>query len=156
MKPKYIITTLLCLFLITPRGYAQDTNKLFDKYADMDNVTSVYISKAMFQMMPVIESIGLNLVNMKGKVESLQVLSTQRSDLAPKMRDEFSTLIKKQHSELMRVRDGKTKATFYADMKGDSVKDLLMIADTEEGFTVIQLLGNFTLQDIQDIARDMQ
>jgi hypothetical protein len=52
----------------------------------------------------------------------------------------------------MRVRDEKTKATFYADMSGDLVKDLIMLADTEEGFTVIQLLGNFTLQDIQEIV----
>ncbi|MDD3035259.1 MAG: hypothetical protein PHT25_11775 [Bacteroidales bacterium] len=32
---------------------------------------------------------------------------------------------------------------------------MLMLADTEEGFTVIQLLGNFTLQDIQEITKDM-
>jgi hypothetical protein len=64
-------------------------------------------------------------------------------------------LVTKQHEELMRVRDGKTKATFYAVMKGDLVKDMLMLADTEDGFTVIQLLGNFTLQDIQEITKDM-
>lgn len=156
MKPNHIIITLLCLLFMAPYGHAQDSNKLFDKYAEMDNVTSVYISKAMFQMIPTVESVGLNLVNMKGKVESLQVLSTQRADLTPKMREEFSKLVGKQHSELMRVRDGKTKATFYADMNGDLVKDLLMIADMDSTFTIIQLLGNFTLQDIQEIAKEMQ
>lgn len=155
MKAKYIIITILC-FTMAQIGTAQNSKALFDKYTDMDDVTSVYISKAMFKMMPSIESAGLNLVNMKGKIESLQVISTQRSDLAPKMRNDFSKLIGKGHEELMRVRDGKTKATFYADMKGDLVKDLIMLADTEGGFTIIQLLGNFTLQDIQEITKDME
>lgn len=72
------------------------------------------------------------------------------------MRKEFTKLVGSQHSERMRVRDGKTRATFYADMKGEHVKDLLMLAETDSSFTVIQLLGNFTLQDIQDIAKDLE
>ncbi|MDH6305971.1 hypothetical protein M2459_002982 [Parabacteroides sp. PF5-5] len=152
MKTKYIITAV-CLFCAT-LGFAQD--KLFDKYADMDNVTSVYISKAMFQMMPTIENVGLNLMNMKGKIESLQLVSTERTDQIPQMKKEFKQLVNSQHQELMRVKDGKTRATFYATMKGDKVKDLFMLADTDSSFTVIQLLGNFTLQDIQEITKEME
>lgn len=156
MKTRYIFIILLCM-ACTQAGIAQSNNssKLFDKYADMDNVTSVYISKAMFQMMPNIETAGLNLVNMKGKIESLQILSTEKSDQIPRMRKDFTQLISKQHSELMRVKDGKTKATFYANMQGDIVKDLVMLADADSTFTVIQLLGNFTLKDIQEIAKEM-
>jgi len=154
MKTRYLIITLLCI-VFTQSVFAQNSSKLFEKYADMDNVTSVYISKAMFKMMPTMQTAGLNLMNMKGKVESLQVLTTERKDLTIKMRNEFAQLVTRQHQELMRVRDGKTKATFYAIMQGDLVKDMLMLADTEEGFTVIQLLGNFTLQDIQEITKDM-
>lgn len=152
MKAKYLLTALC--FVCTLAGSAQ--SKLFDKYADMDNVTSVYISKAMFQMMPAMQDVGLNLVNMKGKIESLQIVSTAREDQIPQMRKEFSQLVKNEHSELMRVRDGKTRATFYANMDGDKVKDLLMLADTDSSFTVIQLLGNFTLQDIREITKDME
>jgi len=154
MKTRYLIITLLCI-VFTQSGFTQNSSKLFEKYADMDNVTSVYISKAMFKMMPTMQTAGLNLMNMKGKVESLQVLTTERKDLTIKMRNEFAQLVTRQHQELMRVRDGKTKATFYAIMQGDLVKDMVMLADTEEGFTVIQLLGNFTLQDIQEITKDM-
>jgi hypothetical protein len=151
MKTKHILIAL-CLFCTTV-AFAQD--KLFDKYAEMDNVTSVYISKAMFQMMPVIENVGLNLMNMKGKIESLQLLSTERTDQIPQMRKEFSQFINKQHQELMRVKDGKTRATFYADIEGEKVKNLLMLADTDSSFTVIRLVGNFTLQDIQEITKEV-
>ena len=152
MKTKYILL-ILCLFC-TIYSFGQD--KLFDKYTEMDNVTSVYISKAMFQMMPNINNTGLNLMNMKGKIESLQLATTEKKEISDQMRKEFTKLVGRQHSELMRVRDGKTRATFYADMKGEQVKDLLMLAETDSSFTVIQLLGNFTLQDIQEIAKEME
>ncbi|WP_291528940.1 DUF4252 domain-containing protein [Bacteroides sp. UBA939] len=154
MKTKYFLLTLICL-ACSAMGYAQNDNKLFEKYVDVDGVTSVYISKAMFNMMPAIEDIGLNLMNMKGKVESLYTITTSRKDLIPQMRNEFSQLVGKTHEELMRVRDGKSKVTFYANMNGENVKDLLMIVDDENNFIIMQLVGRFTLQDIQEITKDI-
>ena len=117
MRLKYLYTILLlCCVNIC---FAQ--NKLFDKYADMDDVTSVYISKKMFQMMPVMETAGLNLANLKGKIESLQILTTQKADLRERMRGEFKALIGKDHG----------------------------------GFSVMQLLGRFTLQDVQEITSEI-
>ena len=146
MRLKYLYTILLlCCVNIC---FAQ--NKLFDKYADMDDVTSVYISKKMFQMMPVMETAGLNLANLKGKIESLQILTTQKADLRERMRGEFKALIGKDHEELMRVKDGKTKANFYVK------QELIMIADMDDGgFSVMQLLGRFTLQDVQEITSEI-
>jgi len=148
MQTKYFIMTL-CL-LCTSLGFAQ--NKVFDKYADMDNVTSVYISKAMFQMMPKIEKIGVNLMNMQGKIESLQLVTTENKDRIAQMKKDFSQLITSQHQELMRVKDGKSNVKFYADMKGDQIKEFIMLVDAEDNYTAILLVGNFTLKDIQEIV----
>lgn len=61
LKNIFLILFLCCTSLC----FAQD--KLFEKYADMDNVTSVFISKKMFDMIPNVESGGLNLMNLKGE-----------------------------------------------------------------------------------------
>ena len=145
----------MCL-ICSAMSYAQDNSKLFEKYTDVDGVTSVYISKAMFNMMPAIQDIGLNLMNMRGKVESLCTITTKRKDLIPQMRKDFSQLVGKTHEELMRVRDGKSKVTFYANMNGENVKDLLMIVDDETDFIIMQLTGHFTLQDIREITKDVK
>ena len=50
LKNIFLILFLCCTSLC----FAQD--KLFEKYADMDNVTSVFISKKMFDMIPNVES----------------------------------------------------------------------------------------------------
>ena len=151
MKTKNI---LLLLFLCcTSICFAQ--NKLFDKYSEMDNVTSVSISKAMFQMMPNFEKNGLNLMNLKGKIEGLQILTTENNSIKETMRNDFKNLIGKDHEELMKVKDGKTRATFYVKQKGDLISELIMLADTDKSFNVIRLSGNFTLQDIQEITKEM-
>ena len=150
MKTKSIyILLLLCCASIC---FAQD--KLFEQYADMDDVTSVYISKKMFQLMPSMETAGLNLINMKGKIESLQILTCENESLQEQMRKDFSGLIKKEHEELMRVRDGESKITFYIKQKGELINELIMLSDDEKEFSVIQLLGQFTLQDIQEITKE--
>lgn len=151
MKTKNI---LLLLFLCcTSICFAQ--NKLFDKYSEMDNVTSVSISKAMFQMIPNFETNGLNLMNLKGKIEGLQILTTENNSIKETMRNDFKNLIGKDHEELMKVKDGKTRATFYVKQKGDLISELIMLADTDKSFNVIRLSGNFTLQDIQEITKEM-
>ncbi|MDR1257825.1 MAG: DUF4252 domain-containing protein [Tannerellaceae bacterium] len=150
MKRKYRIIAALCLLAA---GICQAQNKLFDKYADMDNVTYVYISKAMFNMMPtVVSDIGLSLTNMKGKIESLQLVSSEQKDEMEKMRKEFTQLYGRYHQELMRLHSGKTHTVFYAIVDGNKVEDLVMLADTDSTFVAIQILGKFTIKDIQDIS----
>ena len=148
MKTRYYMI-IFCLFC-TGMGFAQ--NKTFEKYADMDSVTSVYISKAMFQMMPVVGEVGMSLVNMKGKIEYLQLVSTEKKEQMAQMKKDFSRLVTTQHEELMRVKDGNTRVNFYSDMKGDRIKELIMLVEAETNFTAILLVGNFTLKDIQEIA----
>ena len=55
----------------------------------------------------------------------------------------------------MRVKYGNTRATFNVKQKGDLISELIMLADTDKSFSVIQLIGNFTLQDIQEITKEM-
>jgi hypothetical protein len=125
---------------------------MFEKYADMDDVTSVYIAKAMFQMMPVIENVGVNLMNMKGKIESLQLVSSDKKEKIALMKKDFSQLVTSQHQELMRVKDNNSRITFYSNTKGDQIKELIMLIDSEDTFMAMLLVGNFTLKDIQEIV----
>lgn len=154
MKTGYFYTFLLSLFFVATVAAQTNNDTLFEKYAEKDGVTSVYISKKMFQLMPSMETAGLNLINMKGKIESLQILTCENESLQEQMRKDFSGLIKKEHEELMRVRDGESKITFYIKQKGELINELIMLSDDEKEFSVIQLLGQFTLQDIQEITKE--
>lgn len=152
MKTKSIyILLLLCCASIC---FAQD--KLFEQYADMDDVTSVYISKKMFDLMPDIETGGLDLKDLRGKIDNLQILTTDREDLCEKMRKDFKNLVTQSHEELMRIKDGDEKVTFYILQEGNRIREMLMFSDSYDEFVIIRLKGKFTLEDIQKIAKQVQ
>jgi inactivated superfamily I helicase len=153
MQKKHFLIAIL--LFCTSLGFAQ--NKLFDKYADMDNVTLVYISKAMFQMIPKIDNIeGINFTNLKDKIESLQIITTEKQDLIIQMKKDFYQLVENQKStvkyqELMRMKDGEDHIRFYSNTQGEQIKELLMLVESDDSFTAILLVGNFSLKNIQDI-----
>ena len=159
MKTKYLLLTIW-LFgnsLI----YAQNNTfkSLFDKYENEDNVTIVSISKNMFNLIPGnIKTGNVDIKNVLPKIESLLIITSEKSSVKEKMNGEFKSLIEKNknYEELMRVKSDKTNVTFNIRKTGDLINELIMLVNDGEDFVAIQLLGNFTIEDIQKIAKDTQ
>ena len=156
MKLKYLLL-IFCL-LNSSVIFAQTTFKsLFDKYEAEDDVTIVSISKSMFNMIPGNISKGnVDLQNILPKIESLLLITSSKSNMKEKMSLEFKTLIEKNknYEELMRVKDGKSNVIFNVKKEGNIIKELIMLINDEGDFVAIQILGNFTLEEIKQIAKD--
>ncbi|MDR1601382.1 MAG: DUF4252 domain-containing protein [Tannerella sp.] len=148
MKAKHIL--LIAGLSISSFCFGQQ--KLFDRFAGQDGVSSVYISKAMFEMLPSLGDVGdIQLSHLK-KISGINILSTEREDVRGEMRKTFKALITDKHEELMRIRDGSEDITFHVRKNGTDIEELIMLIDGSGKFTVIQIRGLFSLQDIQDIA----
>ena len=158
MKAKYLLL-IVCL-LGSNLLYAQNNTfkKLFEKYENEDDVTIVSISKSMFNLIPGnIQTGDVNLKSIISKVESLLIITSEKTDLKEKMNADFKALVNKNKSyeELMRIRNGKSNVVFNVRKKGDLIVELIMLVNDETDFVAIQLLGNFTLDDIQKLTKDM-
>ena len=155
MKHRYLILTI-CL-LSNSIIFAQTTFKnLFDKYENEDDVTIISISKSMFNLIPGnISKADVDLQNILPKIESLLMITSEKSSVKEKMALDFKSLIEKNknYEELMRVRDGKSNIIFNAKKEGDIIKEFIMLINDETDFVAIQILGNFTLEDIQQITK---
>ncbi len=148
---KYILLALmLCL---SSNLFAQKS--LFDKYSDMDDVTTIYISKNMFRMMPQGATAGVNISRIKNKLNSMQIITTEKRSIITALRKDINAFksSNRQFSELMRIKEGKESTVFLADQRGDLIKNLHMIMDEGDEMTIIQMLGNFTVQDVQQITK---
>ena len=58
------------------------------KRQDMDGVTSVYISKAMLSLMPDMKTEGVNIGEVASKLDNIQILSCEKTDLIAKLKKE--------------------------------------------------------------------
>ncbi len=149
MKIKRIILILFiaCSYSLN----AQD--KWFDKFAEMDGITSVYISSTMLKMMPNMNVSGLDIGNLAMKLEMVQILTSEKPEIAKQMRKETSHFAKdKSYEQLMKVKDEATKVNFYIKKKDTKIRELIMLVDEDSEFVIIQLVGDFTLQDIQELS----
>lgn len=149
MKRTYIITLLLSLCSLM--SYAQES--FFDKFADMDGVTSVYISKAMLSMMPNMKTEGINIGEVAGKLDNIQILSCEKADLIPKIKKEIEYINPKNgYEELMRVNDAGDKTTIYLKKDKNGKKEFVLLSGEKKEFTIVVITGDLSLQEIQRIV----
>lgn len=151
MKFKQLILIILMFWT----GMASAQNKFTQKFSDMDGVTSVFISKAMLQMMPNMKTGGIDIGSIAGKLESILILTTEKASISKMMKSELPRLASsKSYEELMRVKDEGTNVTFYIKKKNNNkVSELIMLVDEQPEFVYMQITGDMTLQDIQNITK---
>ena len=134
-------------------SYGQQS--FFDKYAEMDGVTSVYITKSMLSLFPKGQTNvnGINIGNIASRLDNIQILSADKQPIVDKLRKETSDInTKNGYEELMRVReDGEKTTIYFKDGKKDR-KEFVLLVDEKDEFTIISIVGDLTLQEIQGIV----
>lgn len=143
------MTTMLLLFALT--GWAQE--KLFDKYSDMKEVKSVYISKAMLSLDTDIIADDIYLGKVKN-LNAVRVLSTMDSKVRKKMLEDIRALVKSSKYELLMKQKGLASSSeFYiARQKGKiNIKELIMVMDGAATLKFICLEGNMTDKEVKMI-----
>lgn len=133
-------------------SYGQQS--FFDKYAEMDGVTSVYITKSMLSLFPKGQTNvnGINIGDIASRLDNIQILSTDEQPIVDKLRKETSHInTRNGYEELMRVReDGEKTTIYFKDGKKDK-KEFVLLVDEKDEFTIISIVGDLTLQEIQGI-----
>ena len=152
MKRIYILTILATVFSL----FAQAQQSFFDKYAEMEGVTSVYISKSMLSLLPNVNSTvnGIHIGNIASRLDNIQILSCEEADVAQKLRKETSHINPENgYEELMRVRENGEKTTIYFKDKKRKKKEFVLLVDEKDEFTIISIMGDLTLQEIQGMIQ---
>lgn len=154
MKRLFIIAFLMIFCSVL--SYGQQS--FFDKFADMDGVTSVYISKSMISLFPQGNTNvnGINIGNIADRLDNIQILSAVEKDIIPKLRKETSDInTKNGYEELMKIREDGKKVTIYFNEKKKK-KEFVLIVDDKDEFTIISITGDLTLKEIQGIVQNAE
>lgn len=150
MKRTYIIAILTILCSVCCYGQ----QSFFDKYAEMEGVTSVYITKSMLSLFPKGQTKvnGVNIGDIASRLDNIQILSSDEQPIISRLRKETSDInTRNGYEELMRVReDGEKTTIYFKDGKKDK-KEFVLLVDEKDEFTIISIVGDLTLQEIQGI-----
>lgn len=149
-----IILIAIALFLSIPAAIQAKTFD-FDKMAEMEGVTSVHISKAMFKLLSgmSIKADGIDLQSVMPKLESLQIITCEKPEIIPLLKKEaeaFST--KEGYEELMRVKEDDSRTIILQKQHEDKPNEYVLVnIEGNEDFNLILMKGTLTLEELQQM-----
>ncbi|MFK5973848.1 MAG: DUF4252 domain-containing protein [Flavobacteriaceae bacterium] len=168
MKKILLIVTLALLPLT---GFSQS---LFDKYEDLDNVSSVVINRSMFNLLSKIDvdvddPEAQDFMDIAKSLNNLRVFITEDKAISADMKSSVDKYLKSTKlEELMRIKDKDTNVKFYIREGKDSdhVSELLMFVTGIKNVDIningrkwetvlLSLTGNIDLNKIGSLTKKM-
>ena len=155
MNYKLFHKFVLILALLTTSFSLHAQVEEFEKYADMKNVTYVYISKAMLSLAKNLTTPSVPGMDMKGaftKLNAVQIITSDNKAARAKLKAEVAEVVKRDKYEmLMQVDEDDSKVRIYfKDGKKQAV--ILMSTDENNETSVIVFSGTFKMEDIQKMT----
>lgn len=154
---KIIIAIALVISPIVTFAQAQ-----FDKFEDLEGVSSVIVNKKAFSLMTKIGADSdpeyLQLIQ---NIDNLKVFATEIPAVAAKMEAEVKKYLQTANlEELMRVKDDGSNVNIYIKegKTEDYVKELFMFVkdgDKAGETVIISLSGNIDLKQISKLTKEM-
>ena len=151
-----MIRTLLCIMVAMASLTVNAQVKAFEKYADMKNVSYVYISKYMLRMasnssMPSVP--GVDTKSLASKLTGIQIISTEEKTARAKLKNDVKDILTHDKYEvLMQMREDGDKVDIYHCV-GKQQSVVVMLMDEDDSATVMIFSGNFTLDDVMKMTK---
>lgn len=124
----------------------------FEKIAEMEGVTSVYVSPKMFSMMSGSNTGDINIDKVAKKLTGLQILSSENQEASDMLRKETALInTKNGYEELLRVKEENERVFIYMKENKDA-NEYVLLVDEEKEFTVIILEGKLTVDEVRGIV----
>ena len=134
-----MIRTLLCIMVAISSLTVNAQVKAFEKYADMKNVSYVYISKYM--------------LGMASKLTGIQIISSEEKTARAKLKNDVKDILAHDKYEvLMQMREDGDKVDIYHCV-GKQQSVVVMLMDEDDSATVMIFSGNFTLDDVMKMTK---
>ena len=151
-----IIKALLCVVAALSSLTVNAQVKAFEKYADVKNVSYVYISKYMLGMAgrnAAPKVLAIDTKTLAGKLTGIQIISSEHKEAQTKLKSDVKSIMEKDKYELMmqmNEEDSKVNIFHHIDKKQSAV--IMQVEDDDE-MTVIVFSGKFTLDDVMKMTQ---
>ena len=153
------------MLLVTVGAFAQEGKRLYNKYSDLEDVSAVYISPAMFKLIGQlpdlnIESADGRKVDMAPLVRSFSgfyMLSFEKKSAASEeLYKEVTAMVNKGNFELlMEVKDDGSTVRMYTLGDEKVVNSFVCIVNEEDETMFFSLEGSMNRSDIEKLIAGM-
>lgn len=165
---KSIILSIVFFFgaLHMMAAQQETLNKLFDKYENVDGVTSIKIAKPMFSLLG-----SLNVQNSEfkqlspilNKMEGLKILVVEKQDEKSKNKNQLNNLKQEllsavnnlKYQELMTVNNNDAKIKFLTpEIKNGILNNLLLSINSGDDTVLLMMDGKISMDDLTKLMSE--
>jgi HD superfamily phosphohydrolase len=157
------LSKLIIVMALVISPFVTQAQSQFDKFEDIEGVTSVIVNQKAFSLMSKIGAESddeyLDLIK---NITSLKVFATESASVAKQMEAEVNKYLKNSNlEELMRIKDGDNNVAIYIKegKSEDYVKELFMFVKESESESnesvIISLTGEIDLKQISKLTEKM-
>lgn len=151
-----IMKTLLCVVVALCSINANAQVKAFEKYANMKNVSYVYISKYMLGLAgknaaPSVP--GIDTQTLANKLTGIQIITSENNAAQKKLNNDVKDMMARDKYELlmqMNEDDNKVNIFHHEDSQQSAV---VMLVEGDDETTVMVFSGKFTLDDVMKMTQ---
>ena len=148
--------TLLCVVVALCSINANAQVKAFEKYANMKNVSYVYISKYMLGLAgknaaPSVP--GIDTQTLANKLTGIQIITSENNAAQKKLNNDVKDMMARDKYELlmqMNEDDNKVNIFHHEDSQQSAV---IMLVEGDDETTVMVFSGKFTLDDVMKMTQ---
>ena len=145
-------TRLFIIVSVMLAALSVNAQNRFEKIAEMEGVTSVYVSPKMFSMMNGSNTGDINIDKVAKKLTGLQILSSENQEASDMLRKETAFVnTKNGYEELLRVKEGNERVFIYTK-ESKNANEYVLLVDEGKEFTVIILEGKLTVDEVRGIV----
>ena len=151
-----IIKVLLSIVVALSSLTANAQVKAFERYADMKNVTYVFISKYMLAMTgkstpPSVP--GIDTKSLAGKLTGIQIITSENNAAQKKLKSDVKSIMAKDKYELlMQMNENDSKVNIFHHINKQQSAVIMVVEDDDET-TVMVFSGKFTLDDVMKMTQ---
>jgi hypothetical protein len=157
------INKIILVAVLVMSGWIANAQAQFDKFEDIDGVTSVVVTQKAFSLMSKIGSESdEEYMDLIKNIESLRVFATESAEVAIQMEKAATGYLKSANLEkLMTVKEDGSNITIYVKegKSEDFVKELFMFVKdsdkTSKESVIISLTGDIDLNQIAKLTDKM-
>lgn len=135
-------------------------SRFFNKYAEDERFTTVFISPKLFQMVAKIAVDDPEWEQYREVIKDLgglRILSSDSISNSMTLYNEiFKKLPSKEYEELLTVRDGEEHVRFMIRETDQIISELLLLVASPSDFTMISFMGKINLEKISSLAKSME
>ncbi len=163
---------ILMIAVLTALPFAGLSQSMFDRFEDLDNVTSVVINKSMFNLLTKIDveaddKEAQDFIDIAKSTNSLKVFITEDKNIGLEMHSAVKSYLKSSSlEELMRIKDKEANIKFYikSGKNQDHVSELLMFISGIQGVklenrkietVLLSITGDIDLNKINSFTKKM-